>query len=130
MGTYRAQSGELVEAVSQTELTQKILDSAAEVERAHRLKGEAKRPTFKKARDEILKYLDSKGWDVKTYGPSGTLKVPHATSRYMDVKLWFKTQAVYVGSRHDKLNDARSMWVDIRDLTPEQFLHDVETHHR
>jgi predicted AlkP superfamily phosphohydrolase/phosphomutase len=138
MPTYRTQSGLLVEADLQTEMSledarslkRKLLDTADEVEQALRHRGEAKRPTFQQARDALLKYLDSKGWDVKTYGASGTLKVPHATSRYMDTKLWFKTQAVYVSGVHGKLNDAYSTWLDIRDMTPEQFLNHIETHHR
>ena len=62
-----------------------------------------------------------------TWGPSGQLKVPHATAPYMHgPKLWFKTQAVYVSGAKDKFGDARSTWDDIRDMTPEQFVKGVE----
>ena len=106
VGLYRAQSGVLIEAD---------------------LQSEAKRPTFKKARDALLEYLKKQGWEVKTWGPSGQLKVPHATAPYMHgPKLWFKTQAVYVSGAKDKFNAARSTWDDIRDMTPEQFVARVE----
>lgn len=83
---------------------------------------EAKRPTFQQAREGIFKYLESRGWTVKA-----SLKVPHATDRNGQWRLYFKPQAVYLdydsGRRSQfSLNDARSIFTDIRDLTPEEFL--------
>lgn len=86
-----------------------------------------KRPTFNAARAEILDYLDKKGWDVKS-----NLKVPHATSPMGDVRLWFKSQAVYytfnnsprrrrVGSGHP-MKAAMSLNMDIRDMSAEDFV--------
>ena len=79
------------------------------------------RPTFAVARARLLEYLRSQGWEVKTHGTSGPLKTPHATSQDGEVRLWFRPQAVYVsyGRLHDA-NHARSLWVDIRDVEPEQ----------
>lgn len=138
MGTYRTQSGLLVEANLQTEMSlgdarglkKALLDTADEVEDALRQQGEAKRPTFKAARDAILKHLEDQGWKVKTWGPSGQLKTPHATAPYMrGPKVWFKAQAVYYSGADDRFNDARSLHVDIRDITPEQFVKHVERWH-
>lgn len=90
-----------------------------------------KRPTFQQARDAIFAYLKDQGWTIKTLGPSGRLKVPQAIAPYMrGPKLWFKTQAVYYSGKDDRFNDARSIHVDIRDITPEQFLAQVERWHR
>ena len=101
MGLYRAQSGELVEAVMQSE---------------------AKRPTLKAAKAAILSYLQREGWAVKPH-----LKVPHATSPDGELRLWFKAQAVYYswGNSHS-LNGARSLHTDIRDVTPEEFVKEAD----
>lgn len=77
---------------------------------------EAKRRTFKKAKEEIVDYVEKHGWKVKRH-----LKVPHATSPHGDVRLWFKPQAIYFsGGEGTSLNQARSIHGDIRKETPEQ----------
>lgn len=80
--------------------------------------------TFLEARSEILRYLASQGWRVV-----GDLKVPHATSPDGGFRLWFKAQAVYFteGNQHT-LGGARTVSydLDIRKLTPEQFLARIE----
>ena len=84
-----------------------------------RTRRDAKRPTFSAARAELLAYLRAHGWDVKTSGPSGPLKTPHATSPSGSLRLWFKPQAVYFTTgRHHELGGARSLWVDIREVSP------------
>jgi hypothetical protein len=78
--------------------------------------------TFAQSHDEILDYLASRGWSVKK-----SLKVPHATSPDGRVRLWFKPQAVYfTNGTHHELGNARSIFVDTRALTPEEFLRDVQ----
>lgn len=78
--------------------------------------------TFMQSHDEILDYLASRGWAVKK-----SLKVPHATSPDGRVRLWFKSQAVYfTNGTHHELGNARSIFVDTRALTPEEFLRDVQ----
>jgi hypothetical protein len=78
--------------------------------------------TFAQSHDEILDYLASRGWSVKK-----SLKVPHATSPDGRVRLWFKSQAVYfTNGTHHELGNARSIFVDTRVLTPEEFLRDVQ----
>lgn len=78
-----------------------------------------KRPTFKAAKAALLQHLDKEGWTVKSH-----LKVPHATDPYKDHRLYFKSQAVYLGGAHTgaSLGDARSLHIDIRDVTPEEFM--------
>ena len=68
--------------------------------------------TFAQARDEILKHLAREGWRTKP-----ALKVPQATDPETDDVLFFKTQAVYLNQH--------SLWVDIRKMTPEQFVKEV-----
>jgi len=70
--------------------------------------------TFAKAREELIAHLRATGWAI-----SGPLKVPHATSPDGVTRLWFKPQAVYfsTGNSHT-LGDARSLWVDIRKVSP------------
>lgn len=82
-----------------------------------------KRPTFQAAKAAILQHLDKKGWTVKA-----RLKVPHATDPHKGYRLYFKSQAVYLGGAHPgaSLGDARSLHTDIRDVTPEQFMAQLE----
>lgn len=83
---------------------------------------EAKRPTFQAAKAAVLSYLQREGWDVKPH-----LKVPHATAPDGELRLWFKSQAVYYswGNKHT-LGDARSLHTDIRDVTPEEFVKEAD----
>lgn len=130
MGTYRAQSGLLVEADLQSEMSlgdarslkKRLLDTADEVWAAIRQRGEAKRPTFQAAKTAVLDYLQKQGWKVNPH-----LKVPHATSPDGELRLWFKAQAIYYswGDKHT-LGDARSLHTDIRDMTPEAFAAEAE----
>jgi len=77
-----------------------------------------KRPTFKAAKAAIMDHLDKEGWTVVR-----RLKVPHATDMHKDNRLWFKSQAVYLGGgKSPRLGDARSLHIDIRDVSPEQFM--------
>jgi hypothetical protein len=79
------------------------------------------RETFNQARDRILDYLDKHGWSVARWGPRGPLKVPHATDPSGRGRLWFKAQSVYYALRTRDMNDARSMWIDLRNTTGEEF---------
>ena len=81
--------------------------------------------TFMAARAELLAHLRAIGWAV-----SGPLKVPHATSPDGSTRLWFKTQAVYLstGNSHT-LGDARSLWVDIRKVSPVAVVTIATTRH-
>lgn len=86
----------------------------------------AKRPTFDVAKKALLEHLGKEGWKLS----SPSLKIPHATNRDGTVRLWFKTQAVYMsltspGLTHT-MDNARSIHADIRDMTPEQFMSYVE----
>lgn len=85
--------------------------------------------TFMDSRGDILDELRRRGWRVVTVSPSmKPMKVPHATSPDGTLRLWFKPQAVYFtrGNYHD-LGSARSLWIeDIRRMTPEQFVSEVE----
>lgn len=75
------------------------------------------RRTFAQARAEILQHLREQGWKVQTRSgraPWGPLKEPRAESPSGGLTLTFKTQAVYAG--------AHSTWLDIRTLTPSEFL--------
>jgi hypothetical protein len=68
--------------------------------------------TFTAARTILLHHLAQHGWTTK---PS--LKVPQAISPDGRAHLFFKTQAVYL---HE-----HSLHVDIRTVSPEQFLHHI-----
>ena len=86
---------------------------------------EAAGKTYVQARDEILKYLGANRWKLSNL----KLKIPHATSPYGNLRLWFRKQAIYYsvggGRTPHSLGDASSLHVDIRNLTPEQFVADV-----
>lgn len=79
------------------------------------------KPTFAKQKTAILAHLRTHGWETKP-----DLKVPHATSPDGRLRLWFRPQAVWAshGSSHD-MGSARSIFVDIRDYTPETFLAEI-----
>jgi len=100
-----------------------FLEMSTEPARAYRGRG-AKKPTYAKARRDILAYLGSEGWDLS----SPSLKVPHATSPGGSMRLYFKTQSVHLddGGKPFSLGASRSMWLDIRELTPQQFLEHVK----
>lgn len=75
--------------------------------------------TYKEAREKLFAHLQSNGWKLQTWNPSTMrpMVVPWASKG--DVKVWFKPQAVLVGP---VLASARSTFLDIRKLTPEQFV--------
>jgi len=114
-------------AVARSEDTKPAAPVAANGRRyaSRRLRRNAKRPTFAQAAQAIMADLSQRGWtvatrDARTFKP---LKFPHATDPNRNWRVWFKTQAVYLGGGGvgASINDARSLHVDIRDLTPEQF---------
>lgn len=70
----------------------------------------AKRPTFAQVKSHLFQSLASHGWRMS----DPKLKVPHATSPE-GVRLWFKSQAIYVGTG-TALGDARSLVSDMRDV--------------
>ena len=78
---------------------------------------------LREGRRDILAYLGSEGWDLS----SPSLKVPHATSPGGSTRLYFKAQSVHLddGGKPFSLGASRSMWLDIRELTPHQFLGQV-----
>jgi hypothetical protein len=82
------------------------------------------RKTFKQAQEEIMRALEDAGWEVKRHLRGKPLKVPHATADD-GRRVWFKSQAVYLGHENGGLGDARSLHVDIREETPESFLKTV-----
>jgi len=87
---------------------------------------EAKRETFKAAKARLLEYLQSQGWAVKPH-----LKIPRADEFVggYHTSLWFKPQAIYIGmSSHTNptFNHARSMHMEIRGMSGEKFLKEVE----
>jgi hypothetical protein len=82
---------------------------------------EAKRPTFKVAKAAILDYLRKEGWKM-----SGPLKIPHATSPDGKLRFWFKSQAVHYSWEKHKAGNARSLDLDIRRMSPEEFTKDAE----
>lgn len=80
--------------------------------------------TFRIARSELMEYLERSGWTV-----SKNLKVPHATSPDRTKRIWFKPAAVYLsesypGGSHT-LGNARSMWIDIRKVSPERVVEET-----
>jgi hypothetical protein len=76
--------------------------------------------TFAKARTAIWKTLEGAGWKMS----DPALKVPHATAPSGSFRLWFKPQAVYYSEGRPPFaqNDARSLWLDIRELDGPRFL--------
>jgi len=93
----------------------------------------AKLPTFQAAQAAIMALLEKERWKV-TRG----LKIPYATSPSGELRLWFKAQAVYFTevpdprvARHE-FGAARTLSydLDIRTITPEQFLSLVTGHFR
>lgn len=76
-----------------------------------------KKPTFAVARNAIFSVLGQNGWQLS----DPILKVPHATAPDGSIRLWFKPQAVWMGES-TKLGDAHSLFVDIRDLSTDQFI--------
>lgn len=78
---------------------------------------EAKRKTFREARQELLDYLRSKGWKVDT-----SYKLPQATSPRGDVRAYFKSEAVYYSVGENlSFKNSWSMGADIRQVAPERF---------
>lgn len=77
--------------------------------------------TYAAAQADIMTGLEKDGWKVSKMGPSGTLKVPYATSKDGVTRLYFKAQAIYMshdtnayGAKHD-FKKARSLHLgDIR----------------
>jgi hypothetical protein len=82
-----------------------------------------KGPTFAAARNAVLDKLQKDGWKLS----DRSLKIPHATSPDGQVRLWFKSQAVYYtfGNAHS-MNGARSLHSDLRTMSPEDFVKDAE----
>ncbi len=81
----------------------------------------AKRPTFVIAKQGLMDYLRKKGWNIKE-----GLKIPWAESPWNDgTRLWFRKQAIYIGKGRSPA-DAWSSHVDVRTVTPEQFMKGVE----
>ncbi len=95
----------------------------------------SKQRTFIDARLDIIYLLEDRGWKV-----SKALKIPHATSPDGSLRLWFKPQAVWYtafqeqgpesysrggGKRHD-YGDAHSLWFDIRTVSNEEFLGQIQ----
>jgi hypothetical protein len=88
-------------------------------------KGEAKpkakkKPTFEVARKAVFDALKKNGWSLKEH-----LKTPQAEKKVGDARvlLHFRPQALYVeikggdaADRDEGRHDARSTWVDIRDV--------------
>lgn len=77
--------------------------------------------TFKAARDRLLVFLGHHGWYL-----SPALKVPHATTPDGQARVYFTPQAVQLcQSPPFSLGSARSMWIDIRGMSGEEFVGDV-----
>lgn len=69
--------------------------------------------TYAQAGTRIRATLSVCGWTIADDGR----KVPHATSPDGNVRLWFKSQAVYYTHRIHKMGEARSLHLEIRDLS-------------
>jgi len=90
--------------------------------------------TFKVARQELFAYLRLNGWNVQTTKKGGCeeLKVPYATSPDNKTQLYFKAQSVHYvwsGIGAFELGNARSIFVDIRAISPAAFLEHIEKHY-
>jgi len=77
--------------------------------------------TYKQARLRLFTALREKGWTVITFS---TRTMKDLVEPYCDVpgtgyRLWFTTQAVHYGKNR---LEARSTFIDIRAVTPEQFV--------
>lgn len=87
---------------------------------------EERATTFKAAREELLDYLEKQHWQVKRRQGLKPLKIMHATSPDGDVKLWFKSQAVYYSWGRGSFKDARSLHIDIRRANPSEVVKAAE----
>jgi hypothetical protein len=84
--------------------------------------------TFNEVRYWILNYLEMMHWTVKR-----DLKVPHATSPNGEVRLWFKTQAIYMndpGSDPRNFANTHSISSDMREYADDasKLLKSVQWH--
>lgn len=77
--------------------------------------------TYKQARQALFDYLRSIGWTVITFSTRTmkNLKEPYCDVPGTDYRIWFTTQAVHYGTNRPL---ARSTFIDIRAVTPEQFV--------
>lgn len=76
--------------------------------------------TFKASHVRLLQELKAKGWTVKE-----GLKIPYAVHPEA-YRVWFKKEAVYI-SMGTNFGDARSMWIDSRGMSVEQFISHAES---
>ncbi len=77
--------------------------------------------TYKQARQALFSHLRSCGWAVITFS-TRTMKdllEPYCDVPGTDYRLWFTTQAIHYGKNR---LDACSTFIDIRAVTPEQFV--------
>lgn len=74
-----------------------------------------KRPTFATKRAELLEALRSRGWSVES-----NLKTPHATNADGD-RLWFRSQAIYLGHKSSGERAARSLVSDMREVSADEI---------
>lgn len=75
--------------------------------------------TYKASHLRLLQELKAKGWIVKE-----GLKIPYAVHPEA-YRVWFKKEAVYF-SMGTCFGDARSMWIDSRNMSVEQFITQAE----
>ncbi len=80
-----------------------------------------KQRTYPEAKDDIMAFLERKGWRRST-----NLKVQHATTPEGHLRLWFKPQTIHYTlcqPHQHKLGDARAIRyeLDIRAMSPEEF---------
>ena len=81
--------------------------------------------SYPAAKKRLMDALEESGWRVKR-----NQKVPRADELgFTTLSLWFKPQSVYaalsVGGRPPSMGSARSLNVDIRGLSYDDFLDDV-----
>ena len=81
--------------------------------------------TYKQARQALFQALRDKGWMVITFSTRTMkdLKEPYCDVPETPYRIWFTTQAVHYGKNRP---EARSTFIDIRVLTPEQFVEKVK----